>query len=309
MFSRRMLNLGFFALCLMILAVIGMSWFLYVNVTRAAPNCQGIPEASLITPQEANLLGYEDVTFPAAEDDTRIHAYFIPANDPDAPSVIIAHGTGACRRTDLSIEPAQMLHDAGINALVIDLRNMGDSERTTGRMAFGSLEYRDVIGAVDWLINERGVNPDRIGVFGYSMGGATVFVAMGRDERIRAGWLDSAYFDLRGTIEETARDLGIGPVVPLALTVGQVVYGENPTALSPVHVVDQMGSRSLYLVHGTQDTLVHYTNLNRFETALSAQNVPHATWTTTSEHVASLFDERAAYHERLTTFFTEALTD
>lgn len=301
---RRMLNLGLWTLFLLVLAVIGMSWFLYVNFTRAAPECQNIPETRLITPQDAGMPVYEDVTFPAAEDGTRIYAYFIPVDDPDAPSVIIAHGTGACRRIAASLEPAQMLHDAGINALVIDLRNMGDSERTTGRMAYGSVEYRDVIGAVDWLIDERGVNPDRIGVFGYSMGGATVFVAMGRDERIRAGWLDSTYFDLRRTIEEVASELGVRPLVPLALTVGRVVYGDNPTALSPMHVVDQIGSRPVYLVHGTRDSLVDYTNLNRFETALSAQNIPHETWTTESGHVESLFDERAAYRERLTTFFT-----
>ena len=64
-------------------------------------------------------------------------------------------------------------------SLRIDLRNHGDSGTTGGRHTGGIRESADVLGAWDWLVAERDLTPERIGLFGISLGAASVVIAAG----------------------------------------------------------------------------------------------------------------------------------
>ncbi|HLO35912.1 MAG TPA: alpha/beta fold hydrolase, partial [Candidatus Deferrimicrobium sp.] len=106
--------------------------------------------------------------------------------------VILVHGYNACRRDWTVLLPAGMLHQAGFGVVVPDLRNHGDSDIDDGRWAGGAKEYRDVLGAFDWL-RAHGVPGERIGIFGASLGAATATIATGEEPGVAALWADSSY--------------------------------------------------------------------------------------------------------------------
>ena len=86
---------------------------------------------------------------------------------------------------------AGMLHRAGIAALLVDLRNHGDSTVVNGRFAGGTREFSDALAGWDWLVNARGFTRDRVGLFGQSLGAATALIATGEEPRVGAVWADS----------------------------------------------------------------------------------------------------------------------
>jgi uncharacterized protein len=96
----------------------------------------------------------------------KVHAWFLPAADKDAPTVLFLHG--ARRNLNTSVPRIEYLHDLGFNVLAIDYRGFGKStvilpsQRTAiedTRVAFDELKRRE---------------PDagKRFVYGYSLGGA-----------------------------------------------------------------------------------------------------------------------------------------
>ncbi len=106
---------------------------------------------------------YEEVSFRSRVDTSlTIRGWMIPAATATAPTVIVVHGLGSCKRDPAILLPAGMLHRQGFGVLMIDLRDQGDSSGEDGRYGAGSDEYRDVLGAWDWLI-ARGIPPSGSG--------------------------------------------------------------------------------------------------------------------------------------------------
>ncbi len=148
---------------------------------------------------------YQDVSFPSRTavgvPSATIRGWWVPGPKADSPAVILVHGRDACRRDWNVLLPAGMLHRAGFATLLIDLRNHGDSDLTTGptrgRYYGGTVEYLDVLGAWDWLVGDRGVEPSRIGLLGTSLGAGSVMLAAAHEPRVAAVWEDSSYADIQ----------------------------------------------------------------------------------------------------------------
>ena len=79
-----------------------------------------------------------------------------------------------------------MLLNAGFNVIVFDLRDHGQSSIDDDRVSGGQDEWRDVIAVHDWLIDEQGADPDKIGLFGTSMGAGTSAIAFSLDDQNRS---------------------------------------------------------------------------------------------------------------------------
>lgn len=152
-------------------------------------------------PERELGLDFESVTFPA-RDGLRIEGWFIPRpGGARGPTVIIVHGwpwnrmgTRADRllwdlpgSTPVNLMPlAGSLHSEGYHVLQYDVRNYGASGGDLPQ-TYGWKESLDLLGALDWLTARDDVDPDRIGVVGFSMGGNTLIYTAGRTDRIRAG--------------------------------------------------------------------------------------------------------------------------
>ena len=79
---------------------------------------------------------YEAVRFPSRETPFTIAGWYVEAA-PDAPAVILVHGLGSCKNAHTVLVPAGMLHKAGFNVLMVDMRDVNESDYEDGRFALG----------------------------------------------------------------------------------------------------------------------------------------------------------------------------
>jgi uncharacterized protein len=132
----------------------------------------------LATPAAGGLT-YSDVNF-GTSDGIRLSAWYVPSTNHAA--VVAVPGAGSTRTGTL--DQAAVLARHGYGVLMIDPRGQG---RSGGRaMDAGWYGDRDISAAVRFLQHQAGVDADRIGVLGMSMGGEEAIGAAGADPAIRA---------------------------------------------------------------------------------------------------------------------------
>ena len=96
-------------------------------------------------------------------------------------AVVLRHGAGSTATANLA--QAAVLAGHGYGVLLTDARGHGLS---AGRaMDFGWYGDADIRGAVTFLVAQPDVDPARIGVVGFSMGGEEAIGALAADDRIR----------------------------------------------------------------------------------------------------------------------------
>ncbi|MGA2222452.1 MAG: alpha/beta fold hydrolase [Verrucomicrobiia bacterium] len=113
-------------------------------------------------------------------DEVGISAAYYPVASDSAPAVVLLHGL-ATNRDEWS-GFASLLQRNGIAALAIDLRGHGESTRRLTAQGPELLDYHkftprdfqdmllDVNAATDWLLDQPGINKNRIGIVGASLG-------------------------------------------------------------------------------------------------------------------------------------------
>lgn len=116
------------------------------------------------TPADADL-AYDDVRIDTG-DGVTLAAWHVHAPAPGAPVVLFFHGNAG--HIGDRLETLAMLHEAGAGVLIVDYRGYGDSE---GRPSEAGT-YADARAAWRWLTERAGVAPERIVVFGRSLGAA-----------------------------------------------------------------------------------------------------------------------------------------
>ena len=252
---------------------------------------------------------YQTVAFPAREAALTIRGWFAPGPAGAAnPTVIVVHGRYSCRRDPIVMLPAGMLHAAGFGVLLIDLRNHGDSDVDNGRWAGGAKEFRDVLGAWDWLV-ARGHDPSRIGLFGASLGGGTVTIATGEEGRVAATWADSSYADADTAAWEYADSEGYpGWVAPAAIVVGRLLGESELGARSPDEEVAKLDGRPFAIVHGLSDTTVRPHHAIDLAAAAYAAGSAVEPWIVPgARHTEEMLLRPAEYEARLVAFFSAAI--
>ena len=177
------------------------------------------------TPQDFRLTA-EDVTI-TTDDGVRLAAWLIPAATANAPGVILLHGYPANKADLLPIAGA--LHSR-FTVLLLDFRYFGKSQGTATTLGFR--ERADLRGAVDTLAR-RGHT--RIGVFGYSLGGAVAILGAAEDPRIRAISAWAPFADLRVLARDLYRMFWVlkYPFVELMVLWGRLFFGGDITRPSP----------------------------------------------------------------------------
>ncbi len=126
------------------------------------------PSREIEATPEALTLEHQDV-FLDASDGTRVHGWFLPAPRRRSPSatVLVCHGNAGniSGRLDRSV----LLHGRlGVDVFLFDYRGFGRSE---GRPTEEGT-YLDAVAAHRYLVEERGIAPERLILFGESLGAA-----------------------------------------------------------------------------------------------------------------------------------------
>jgi dipeptidyl aminopeptidase/acylaminoacyl peptidase len=252
---------------------------------------------------------FETVAFPSRDAALTIRGWYAPGPaSAAAPTVIIVHGRDSCRRDPVVMLPAGMLHRAGFGILLIDLRNHGDSDADNGHWAGGAKEYRDVLGAWDWLVS-TGQDPARIGLFGVSLGAATVTIATGEERRVAATWADSSPADVGVAGAEYASSNGYPDlVVGSAIVIGRLIGDAELMSKSPDDEVMKLDGRPFGIVHGLADATVPPHHAVDLAAAAYSGGTRVEPWIIPgAEHAEAVLLRPSEYEMRLIPFFTASL--
>jgi fermentation-respiration switch protein FrsA (DUF1100 family) len=110
--------------------------------------------------------GVRELYLPVDADGERLHAWWWPAHDSQAPVVLYLHGarwnlTGQVRRIE-------QLHKFGFGVFAIDYRGFGKSD---GDLPSEASVYADALAAWQWLDRVQ-PDPTQRFIYGHSLGGA-----------------------------------------------------------------------------------------------------------------------------------------
>lgn len=138
------------------------------------------------TPDKWGFPNYEDVTLTTL-DGLTLKGWYIPSSNGAA--IILLHGYMGNRLTGMQAI-ATTLAEAGYGVLMYDRRAHGESGGD--QRSWGWLDVPDVGVALDYLLAHNDVDPDRIGILGFSMGGQIAIRAAAEYEVIGAVFADGA---------------------------------------------------------------------------------------------------------------------
>ena len=292
-----------------LVAVLVLAAVAYLAIGALAANALTMPRrefAAGATPASLGL-AYEDVRFPARDGAADIAGWYIEGAS-DAPIIIMVHGRDASRTAAVKgnfLQEARLLHDSGFNVLMLDLRGHGQS--SDARFTFGLKERSDVLGAVDWLRQQKGA-AGKIGVLGLSLGAAASIGAAAEEPEIAAVATDSAFADINTLIaEQWEKASGLPkPFLYAALLMARVLTGVDITQAQPVHDLARVAPRPVLLIHCAADDYIPAANLD----ALHAADPAAETWVIEGAnclHSEGFNVDPAAYGARMIQFFTGAL--
>ncbi|MCA9920836.1 MAG: alpha/beta fold hydrolase, partial [Anaerolineales bacterium] len=223
------------------------------------------------TPGDVNL-DFESVHFPA-QDGVRLAGWFVPAGADSlrkGATIVLVHGWPWNRLGESAEDPLAMLdgampvdllrlahalHRDGFNVLMFDLRNHGESAALPP-VTFGVQEARDLLGALSYVNGRSDVDPERIGVVGFSMGANTLLYTLPHTRQIKAG-IAVQPTSARVFAEGYGAYL-LGPIAPLVMTVAEWMYrlagGLPLDTIRPGTAAGGAGNVPILYVQGRGDT-------------------------------------------------------
>jgi len=308
-------------LMLLLVGYVAASEMLYRQLATVPPHCNGkfadnTPDHFSADPFNPDLdvtpflmPQYETIEIPSRDPGIMLSAWFVPVA-ADAPAVVVTHGLGVgtadCKHNPHALLAAGMLYRAGYNVLLIDLRQHGDSTITDGMWAANTREYRDVLGAWDWLVHRKGFAPQHIGLLGYSGGTGATIIAMSQEPGVAAAWLDSPYADLTTTISDRLIKDGYPTWLIPGGYLMAALRGDNLLAYSPLTAAAQIAhsQRPVYIVHATGDPVLPVRYGETLASAIRDAGGAVQLWLPSADqHVGAMFAHTDDYAQRLAGFF------
>ena len=144
-------------------------------------------------PSEVGL-SYEDI-YLDTDDGVRLNAWLIPAKDSRF-TLLFFHGNAG--NISHRIEKSLVLNKLGLDVFIVDYRGYG---RSSGRPSERGL-YKDAQSVYNYLVSEKNVSPERIILYGESLGGA-VAIDLASKSNIKALITECAFsstYDVAKTI-------------------------------------------------------------------------------------------------------------
>jgi dipeptidyl aminopeptidase/acylaminoacyl peptidase len=229
----------------LLLGVLASVGLLVVKGHRIGQGLLHPPHVPVTRPSAApELDAMRDVTFTNA-DGLTLRGWYVPSQNRAA--VVLVHGF-ADNRAQLLFE-ARALARAGYGVLLFDLRAHGESGGD--RVTWGDLERRDVTAALDFVAARPDVDPARLGLFGFSMGGTTALLVAEHDARVKAVAAAGAYPALEADVYSGYGRWGALSAEPVLWTLRRA--GVDVEAVRPIDGMCQLKGRPLLLVNGDVD--------------------------------------------------------
>ena len=116
--------------------------------------------------------------------------FTLPENDGKFPCLVMCHGTGSSKDEagNQYLDLATQLAEKGIASIRFDFAGCGESADSGINQTFMA-EVDDTVKAYNYVCGRSEIDPDRIGIIGYSQGG-----------RVMAMFLDSHYDKIKAAV-------------------------------------------------------------------------------------------------------------
>jgi pimeloyl-ACP methyl ester carboxylesterase len=196
------------------------------------------PSPVVKTSPEDYHLSYREVWFKVAN--TKIHGWWIPAAQSSAPVLLYLHSNNTNNGTTLSL--ARGFHKVGLSTLFIDYRGYGKSG---GGFPHEKTVYEDAEAAWHYLTVERQISPNRIFLYGHSLGGA-IAIDLATRHRDLGGIIVEGTFT---SMEDMANDIGLYHLFPTNLLLTQ-----RFDSLAKIKFL----RTPILFIHGTKDGIIPF---------------------------------------------------
>ena len=181
---------------------------------------------------------YQDVWLDVGED--KVHGWWLPASNTTAPTLLYFHGNGS-NNGDL-MELAAIFRQLELSVFLIDYRGYGQSSPVFPNE---NRVYEDAEAAWQYLVRERKISPEKIVVYGHSLGGA-IAIELATQHPEMAGLITEGTFT---SIADMARLSPVMKLLPLSWVVTQRFDS-----------IAKVGSLQMpiLILHGTADEVIPF---------------------------------------------------
>jgi fermentation-respiration switch protein FrsA (DUF1100 family) len=249
------------------------------------------------TPADRGL-SFEEVSVKTS-DGLKLVGWFIPS--PGQPAIIVQHGYKDSRARMLGV--AAMLRRNGYAVLLQTVRGHDLSDGET--VGLGSREMDDLAAWWQWLIARADVDPQRVGIFGVSMGGSLVLQYAAQNQQLKAVVADCAFSSITDTVETSVRfftGLPPFPFAPLILFWVERELGVDASSIDAKQWVGRISPRPLFVLQGGADVVVSPESGTRL---FEAAKEPKELWFEPELGHAQFLEKRPAEFERRVIAFYE----
>ena len=226
-----------------------------------------------LAPRDFNLR-VEELTIHAA-DGVTLAAWRVPR--PEAPTVVLLHGYPAEKTDMLPLAAALAPH---FDVVLMDLRYFGRSGGAATTLGFR--ERGDLRRLLDTLA-ARGAT--RVGVFGFSLGGAIGLLAAAEDDRIHALAAYAPFSDLRVLGRDVYAHVWLlkYPLVELMIMWGRLVFGADISRPAPIEAARRLAIPVL-LIASREDEQIPFAHAERLRDALARNPAADFEWEARGRH-------------------------
>lgn len=269
---------------------LSLAWRATVPLVR--PGCPPTPSPAL------GAIAAPDTITLTTHDGRKLTGWHTPSQNGAA---VIALG-GLHGALGERLPPAAPLIEAGYGVIELDTRACAEPPAP---VTLGAREALDALRALAFLKSVPDVDPERIGVIGFSMGGAAAIGAAARSSEISAVVAEGNFYNLGRDIVDADRPLPATQRALLYLVAGSfwIQTGVNPWQISPVDDLPRISPRPVLLIHGE-----HELESGRALAQFAAAREPKALWIVPGgDHGTNYANDPQAYGERVVGFFDEAM--